>query len=567
MIPVLTGAQIKTIELHAQENGYGTTYLFDRVAEAVSLRLTQIIGHDRVQAKVTFLVGSGNNGRDALFTALLLRALQPTWQLSLYFAKPLNADDPIFDDLMKAEVFMVMAGDDQQYRVLQNLIATSQVVVDALLGIGVRLPLEGHIAGILQATQQSLRRVSKQSILEVTGNSPIKVEQRPYILAIDLPTGVHADTGEVDRHTLNCDETLVLIAMKQGLVLTQDAQTVSGLISIAPLGLPVHFFKHVQSVPQFLTSGDLQFPPRKQTGHKGSFGKVMIVGGSTNYIGAVGLSAKSAYRMGVGLVTIASSNVVIDALAGILLEPTWIVLPNVMGVIAHTAQPVLMPELHQVDALLVGPGLGQDPQTKAFLESLLEQHSFKPQAEKRGLGFLPHKPTEVAHASREEKQSTAWVMDADALNLLSQIENWHSALPPHTILTPHPGEMARLCGTTIASVQANRFGLTQQKAQEWNCVVLLKGAHTVIGSPDGAIYVLPYKTDALSTAGSGDVLAGMILGLLAQGLDSLNATLCAAYLHGMCGHVASRKLGSTRAVIASDLIEVIGHCYADLGLA
>jgi hypothetical protein len=99
--------------------------------KCVPLRLTQIIGHDPVQAKVTFLVGSGNNGRDALFTALLLRALQPTWQLSLYFAKPLNADDPIFNDLMKAEVFMVMAGDDQQYRVLQNLIATSQVVVDA----------------------------------------------------------------------------------------------------------------------------------------------------------------------------------------------------------------------------------------------------------------------------------------------------------------------------------------------------------------------------------------------------------------------------------------------------
>ncbi len=568
MIPILTASQIKAIESRAEESGYGTAYLFERVAEAVALRLIQIIGKDQDQAKITFLVGGGNNGMDAIVTALLLKSLHPTWQLSLYFAKQINPEEPIYSDLVKAAIFMVIAEEDQQYRVLQNLIATSQIVVDALLGIGVRLPLEGQIAGILQITQQTLRRVSNQTILEVTGKSPIKLEKRPYILAIDLPSGVHSDTGEVDRLTLSCDETLVLMAMKQGLILTQDAQTVSGLISLATLGLPVHLFKQYgEGSAQFMMSSDLLFPVRKQTGHKGSFGKVLIVGGSTNYIGAVGLSAKSAYRTGSGLVTVASSKGVIDALAGNLLEPTWIVLPNIMGAIANTAHTVLLSELPQYDALLIGPGLGQEAQTKEFLALLLEQRSATPHLEKRGLGFLPNKVTQPISVAQEAIKQPTWVVDADGLNLLSQIENWHTALPPHTILTPHPGEMARLCNLSTASVQENRLHLAQEKAQEWNCIVLLKGAHTVIASPNGAVYLSPFKTDALSTAGSGDVLAGMIVSLLAQGLDPLQATLNATYLHGMCGHLAAKQLGSTRAVIASDLIEVIGSCYVELGLS
>ena len=566
MSPILTVDQIRLIESYAEENGYSTRFLFDRVAEVVALRLIQIIGKEQDYAKITFLVGTGNNGMDAIVSALLLKSLKPSWQLSLYLVKPIDTEQVIYNDLSTSGIFMVVSEEDQHHRVLQNLIATSQVVVDALLGIGTRLPLQGQIVEILKVTQQSLRRVSQETILEVTGDSPIKAETRPYVIAIDLPSGIQADSGEVDRHTLTCDESLVLIAMKKGLI-SKEAQAVSGLITLATLGLPSHFFKQVQPNIEMVTIKDLAFPIRKQDGHKGTFGKALIIGGSTNYVGAVGLSATSAYRTGVGLVTVASSGNVVEMLAGDLLEPTWIVLPNLVGSIASNAYTVLMPELTKYDAILIGPGLGKELQTKEFLISFLTQKVASNQnKEKRSLGFVSKlKHTSPASAEQAIRQPQ-WVIDADGLNLLSQIEEWFSFLPPDTILTPHPGEMARLCNTSIEAVQSNRITLAQEKAQEWNCILLLKGAHTIIASPDGNTYLLPFKTDALATAGSGDVLAGMIVSLLAQGLSPLQATLCGGYLHGMCGHVATRQQGSARAVIARDLIAAIGASYEKLGL-
>lgn len=151
------------------------------------------------------------------------------------------------------------------------------------------------------------------------------------------------------------------------------------------------------------------------------------------------------------------------------------------------------------------------------------------------------------------------VIDADGLNLLAQINHWWELLPPHTIITPHPGEMARLAGTTTKTVQADRAKIALEKAIEWQVILVLKGAHTLIAAPDKRLFVLPFKTDALATAGTGDVLAGTITGFLAQGMSPVNAAVLGGYIQGMAGELAARQNGNSRSVIADDVLNSLGE--------
>jgi NAD(P)H-hydrate epimerase len=244
--------------------------------------------------------------------------------------------------------------------------------------------------------------------------------------------------------------------------------------------------------------------------HKGTYGKALIVAGSTNYRGAPALSARSAYQIGAGLVTVSAPQIVIDTIAGHILEATWL-LPG------DDYSPA------DFDALLVGPGWGHA--NRDLLDHLLGQS-------------LPR-----------------LIIDADGLNLLAESPEWWKHLPPNTILTPHPGEMSRLSGLSTSEIQANRAAIAIQKAVEWNVILLLKGAHTLIAAPDGRVIVLPFKTDALAKAGTGDVLAGIIVGLLAQGGNPFEAAAVAGYVHGLAGELAAQTLGTTRSVLASDVSE------------
>jgi NAD(P)H-hydrate epimerase len=218
-----------------------------------------------------------------------------------------------------------------------------------------------------------------------------------------------------------------------------------------------------------------------------------------------------------------------------------------MGVVAPGALDVLAEQVDKYQAMLVGCGLSQEKATVTFVHSLfgLERR------ERRGrLGFVSDSPG----AEAERPTLPPLVVDADGLNALSQAESWWTGLPPDTILTPHPGEMARLMGgeTTAADVQADREGICRRMAAEWKAVVVLKGAFTVVGSPDGRIAVLPFANAGLATAGSGDVLAGTIVGLRAQGLAAFEAAVTGAYLHALAGELARDDLGDM-GMVAGDL--------------
>jgi NAD(P)H-hydrate epimerase len=268
----------------------------------------------------------------------------------------------------------------------------------------------------------------------------------------------------------------------------------------------------------------------------------MIAGGSLNYTGAAYLSAAAALRAGAGLVTLAIPATLHTALAAALPETTWLLLPGPEG--THSAGGVskLLAGLADYQAFLVGPGLTTSDDAQAFI---------------------------VALFGREGLPQQSWagraVVDADALNILATLPDWPGRLPPGSILTPHPGEMGRLLGTSAAEVNAARIATARRGAAEWGHVVLLKGAHTVIAAPDGRTAVLPFALPTLATAGSGDVLAGAIVAMLARGLPAYEAAVCGAYLHGHAGLLIARVTGMG-GTLAGDIMGRFGEALRQLQL-
>jgi len=237
-------------------------------------------------------------------------------------------------------------------------------------------------------------------------------------------------------------------------------------------------------------------------------------------------------------------------------------LPHDMGVIAGGAAEVLATELDKTQALLVGPGFGMEKETAAFLRRLLRVED----AEGKGqMGFAHRGEAGASEKSSQPVPLPPMVVDADGLKLLAQIEGWPKLLPPGAVLTPHPGEMGVLTGLAKDDIQTDRVGVAQKYAAEWGHVVVLKGAFTVVAAPDGRATVQPFATAALARAGTGDVLAGAIAGLRAQGLAPYDAAVAGAYLHGLAGILAARALGTTASVLASDVLEALPEALVEVG--
>lgn len=264
----------------------------------------------------------------------------------------------------------------------------------------------------------------------------------------------------------------------------------------------------------------ISLPERAEDGNKGSFGTVTVVGGCENYPGAPVMCGKAAYRAGCGLVELVVPETVRNCCAAGFPEAIWNCAAFAEGMVPERKNTVTV----------IGPGLGTDPKAEEKLPALIGS-----------AGMF----------------SKTLILDADALNLLSRDHHWYEYLPQHCVLTPHPGEMARLTGLTVEEVQEDRAKLALSSAVEWQQIVLLKGANTVIASPDGFYVVLRYATSALSVAGSGDVLAGIIAGFAAQGKPAFDAAWLGAEIHARAGILAAAGFGNNYSVIAGDLIQRI----------
>ncbi len=576
MIKIVSVQQMQTIEATADANGIPYDTLFERVALAVTERVWHHISGLQ-GPRVAILVGSGNNGGDGLVTAVQLAQAKPDLQIGVYLVKPREADDSQLQAVRDADIFIAEAENDQQYRVLRNMVASANVVIDAIFGIGVRLPLKGDITKIMRNVNQALRPPAiapvEGVLIDPTTQTPVTREARQVVISMDCPSGVNCDTGEVDKLAIKADETITFIAVKQGLLLPAAADHTGDLL-VATLGIPEDQDDLKAIELGYADSALVQsmLPKRPTSGHKGTFGKVMIAAGSVNYTGAAGLAAMAAYRSGAGLVTVAAPGPVVAGLASQMLEVTWVMLPHDMGVIGEKAADVLIEEITDYKALLIGPGIGQEDTTKDMLLSLFEQTrtTEKPRRPARAIGFSGVRKVDAETDDGKDDSDNdtitlpPLVLDADALNLLATVDNWWERLPKETIITPHPGEMARLCDIETTEVQANRLSLAREKAAEWHVVVVLKGAHTVIAAPDGRTVVLPYKTSALATAGTGDVLAGVIVSLRGQGLGAYEAAVAGSYVHGSAGTIAQVKAGNDHSVIAGDLLNTLGTALGQL---
>jgi hydroxyethylthiazole kinase-like uncharacterized protein yjeF len=566
MPKIVTTEQMRAIEQASDKKGHSYADMMELAGRAVAERVKQLLV-GIPDPRVAILVGPGNNGVDGLVAGRVLIQELNGATVGAFLLKMRDDSDPVFTAARDAGVFMADVENDKPagYRVLQNLIANADIVIDALFGTSLHLPIRGDASKVLQTVNRALTlRQSERPAPAFTTPASITPGYRnggPVIVAVDCPSGLDCDTGEIDKHTIPAHETITFAAAKPGL-LTFPGASVVGKLHIGNIGLPDRL-PELDDIPVTLVDAaevGARLPERPPNSHKGTFGKAMIVAGSLNYTGAAYLPASAAYRVGVGLVTVGAPQIIIPVLAGMLPEATWILLPHDMGVLNEAAVKVLRKELEGYRALLIGPGFGREDVTGEFIRELL-----RPKEEikrSRAIGFVPLGAEDDASSEDDDSHLPPLVIDADALNLLAGMENWPALVPPNTILTPHPGEFGRLAGLETADVQANRIALAQEKAAAWRCIVVLKGAFTIIAAPDGRTAVQPFATAALAKAGTGDVLAGAITGLLAQGLEPFDAALVGAWLHGMAGLRAQDMAGTSASVVAGDVLAMLSGAVA-----
>lgn len=563
MPKIVTVEQMRAIEQAADAAGHSYIAMMQRAGRAVAdCVLEHVYGGSRV--RIVILVGPGNNGGDGLVAGRLLVEALDDAEVSAYLLKLRDDEDGVFTAARAAGVTVVDAAKDKKLDTLRALIADADVIIDALFGTSLRLPIKGSAAAMLEAVNTVLaeRRASRDTpSLTTPGAVPLVDVARPLIVAVDCPSGADCDTGALDERTIPADHTVTFAAAKPGLLAFPGAEAV-GTLHIGDIGLPPGL-DALDDITLALVDAPTvaaTLPARPRSAYKGTFGKALVVAGSLNYTGAAYMAAAAAYRAGAGWVTVAAPQIIVPVLAGMLPEATWVLLPHDMGVINPDAVKVLREEQETYTALLIGPGIGSEDVTGEFLRELLMPEEAVRHA--RALGFVPA-PQHNAASAGTRGALPPLVLDASALLLLAAMEDWPALVPQGSILTPHPGEFAKLAGVEIDAVQADRVGMAQQKAAEWHCVVVLKGAFTVVAAPDGRTAVLPFATPALARAGTGDVLAGAIVGLRAQGVAAFEAAMAGAYLHGLAG-VRAGELVGVASVTAGDVLELLPDAYTQV---
>ena len=504
---LVTSAQMRALELRAVNAGVSLDDLMAAAGLAVAQEAWMQLGHLEGR-RIVVLVGPGNNGGDGLVAARHLAE----WSADVrcYALRPRN--DAQWSQTVDNGIPCASVADDPNFATLDDLLAGADLIIDALLGTGPQRPIDGDLEQILQRVAGARSRIP-----------PAK------LVAVDLPSGLHADTGAVDPHTVAPNETVTFHAPKVGLY-TQPGAAFTGSIQSVEIGIPDGL--DADLTVELLERRDAKrlLPNRPNDGNKGTFGKVLVIAGSARYPGAAILAASAPYRVGAGLVTLATPRPLIAALVGAMPEVTYLPIDDPLDrTAAVDAVDQICAELGNVDALIVGCGIGQTPGAREVVRQLLARPT---------LGTLK-----------------GVVIDADGLNALVD-SPWSEKLAAPFIVTPHPGEMARLVGTDVTAVQEDRLGLAQSRAADWGGVVVLKGANTIIADGDGRARLSAVANSALATAGTGDVLAGAIGGLLAQGMEPFEAACLGVYLHGNAGERAARSVGRAGATASTVLTEI-----------
>ena len=505
---IVSVEQMRRLEESSEAQGVSTDTLMENAGLAVAREAQSALGHV-AGSRVLVLVGPGNNGGDGLVAARHLRR----WgaEVTAWLVTGRRHEDPKLHLALDRGVQVASASDDPGMESLDRELGRCRLVIDAVLGTGRARPLDGTL-------REAMLR------LKVAG------DRRPEmtVIALDLPTGMDADTGQVDPACPGADITLSFGFPKSGHFQFPGAAYL-GRLKVLNIGIPGHLADDIDL--ELLTTEWVRarLPDRPSTAHKGSFGHALVLGGSRSYVGAAYLASQAAARVGSGLVTVASPQSIYPILASKLTEVIHLPLPEDDGRFHTDGAEQVREKLHQYTALALGCGFGRSAGLAGFLRKLLLQ---------------------------EPQPSMPVIIDADGLNTLSEIEGWWKELHVPVVVTPHPGEMSTLTGAPTAEIQSDRTGAALEWAARWGVVVVLKGAHTVVATPEGMCRISPFANPGLASGGTGDVLTGVIAGLLAQGLSLEDASCCGVYLHGAAGEAVREEMGDA-GTLAGDLLPAL----------
>ena len=473
--------------------------LMERAATAAFRKIKEYIAHDN---SVTVFAGPGNNGGDGLVIARLLHEEQHPVRVFIVETGASHSNEFKLnaDRLARSGVASFTLADISLF----PAVSRSEVIIDAIFGTGLSRPPSGIAAEVI-------RRIN------LTGAN---------VISIDVPSGLFCeDNTDVSRDTIVRSSMTLTFQFPKISFMFAGNDDFTGRWEVIDIGLHQETINKKPSRYHYIMREDVtpMLRKRRKFDHKGTYGHALIVAGSYGKAGAATLAAGAALRTGAGLVTVHTP------VAAIL--PVQAALPEVMVSPDPGAEFITsVPDLSKYDSAGIGPGMGTDPDTYNVLKTILET------------AMIP------------------LVLDADALNIMAQNRELLRLIPPHSILTPHPGEFRRLTGEDMTDYQL--LDRESRFAAEHDCILVLKGAHTSVALPDGRIFFNSTGNPGMATGGSGDVLTGMIASLLAQGYDPVRAAIAGVYLHGAAGDVALR-IHSEEAVIAGDILMNIGRAFRE----
>ena len=502
-----------------RDAGVPGAVLMERAGEGVADLILALAGrYDLADPEVHLFAGRGNNGGDAYVVARLLHEQDIVCALWMACSVgDVKGDARHHLDLMidAGVPYQQLPDPDDWIEAIPEM-AGADILVDGLLGIGLSQPPRGPVAAGIGAIRA--------------------VGEFAHVVAIDVPSGLNADTGEVPGAVVSAELTATMAFPKYGLV-TPAGLEHCGNIEVVDIGIPDEFADPVPSSLEMITVDAVQnaLPPRKRQSHKGTFGHALLVAGAEGYTGAPVLAARAALRSGAGLVTALVPEALMPAVAGGC--PEAMIHggeTNATGSLAAKALEARSGWMTGLQACALGPGMTDSADTRALVQYALSH--FK--------GTL--------------------VLDADALNSLEGDLETIAARKGPVVLTPHPGELARLLNTDVPGIQKNRIEAVTRCATESGAIVVLKGAGTLVADPDGHVCVNVTGNPGMACGGSGDVLTGLMTGMLAGSKDVFETCCAAVHLHGRAGDIAAASL-TMAAMKAGDIIEYLPDAMREAG--
>jgi len=551
LIKILKGSDIAKIDKKCIESGIDSKWLMNNAGTGVSNFIEKTF-KSRIRSKETdysfkgfsgvILCGTGNNGGDGFVCAYNL--LKLGFKISTYCIglKEKLSNDSLFyfnklNELLN--VNFISSPDSSYLSTLKENLDKCDFVVDAIFGTGLHgSEIKGFALEIIKLVNTSKRKVKNEIYSSANINNEYRKTKDEIIeegkgfvvFAVDIPSGVDSDNGKVLGEAIKADYTITFGAKKLGLVIYPGAEY-CGKVVVVDIGIPSEYYKEYEN----FFEGTLKWvsdniPYRPATAYKHSVGKLLVIAGSKGFTGAAAMTCMAAMRAGAGLVTLICPQELNDIFEVKLTEVMTLPVDQTESCsISYDSFDKIFKESKKYDAIAIGPGLSRHPSTIQLVREVLKNIK---------------KPT---------------ILDADGLQALKEWVNDNLIDLNHVVITPHPGELASILG--IEKIQfEDRININIQTAKKFNLVSLLKGPSTVISNKDGITFLNPTGDFALATAGTGDILTGIIGSFLCQGMDQFTSAICGAYVHGLSSDIISENTSKT-SLVATDLLDGLKQVF------